>query len=133
MDFRSETSPTAKLFVVLGSLNAMLGVILGAFGAHALKGRLPALMLAVWHTAGQYHVLHALGLIGIGLLALHIPGKSLLKTAGWFMAAGIVLFCGSLYLLALTRVHWLGFITPFGGMAFIIAWLLTAVAAWKSL
>lgn len=123
----------SRPFIVLGSLNAMLAVILGAFGAHALRGRLPAVMLAVWHTAEQYQFLHALGLIGIGLLALHLPGKSLLKTAGWLMFAGIVLFCGSLYLLALTRVHWLGFITPFGGMAFIISWLMVAVVAWRQL
>ena len=121
----------AKLFIVFGSLNAMLAVILGAFGAHALRGRLPAVMLAVWHTAGQYHFLHALGLIAVGLLAVHSPGKSLLKTAGWLMFAGIVLFCGSLYLLAVTQVRWLGFITPFGGVAFILSWLLTAVAAWR--
>jgi uncharacterized membrane protein YgdD (TMEM256/DUF423 family) len=122
----------AKLFLILGAVNAMLAVMLGAFGAHGLRGRLSEAMQAVYHTGVQYHFYHALGLILIGILALHLPASGLLKTAGWLMFAGVVLFSGSLYVLALTQLRWLGMITPVGGVAFIIAWGLLAAAAYKS-
>ena len=112
-----------------GSINAMLAVLLGAFGAHGLKGRLTEAMLQVYQTGVQYHYYHSLGLILIGLVAFRITDSRALKWAAWLMLAGIILFSGSLYLLALTNVHWLGFITPFGGTAFIIAWLLLAIAS----
>ena len=120
----------SKPFLILGAVNAMLAVMLGAFGAHGLRGRLSEAMLAVYHTGVQYHFYHALGLILLGLLALHLPASGLLKAAGWLMFAGILLFSGSLYVLALTQLRWLGIITPFGGVAFIIAWLLTALAVY---
>jgi len=120
--------PAAKLFVSLGALAAALGVVLGAFGAHALKARLPAEMLAVWQTAVQYHLWHALGLIGVGLLVQHLPASGPVRLAGWLMLAGIVLFSGSLYVLALSGARWLGAITPFGGACFIIGWLALAYA-----
>ena len=121
--------PAAKLFVILGALAAALGVALGAFGAHALKARLSAEMLAVWQTAVQYHLWHALGLIAIGLLAQHLPASGPVRLAGWLMLAGIALFSGSLYLLAVSGVRWLGAITPFGGACLIAAWLVLAYAA----
>ena len=125
--------PTAKLFVLLGALAGAAGVALGAFGAHALKARLPPDALALWQTAVQYHFWHALGLLAIGLLiALALPGSMLLRWAGWLMVAGIVLFSGSLYALALTGVRALGAVTPLGGVAWIAAWVLLAVAAWRS-
>ena len=120
--------PAAKLFVSLGALAAALGVALGAFGAHALKARLSADMLAVWQTAVQYHLWHALGLVGIGVLAQHLPESGVLRLAGWLMLAGIVLFSGSLYVLALSGVRWLGAVTPFGGACFIAGWLALAYA-----
>ena len=107
--------PAAKLFVSLGALAAALGVALGAFGAHALKARLSADMLAVWQTAVQYHLWHALGLVAIGLLAQHLPASVPVRVAGWLMLAGIVLFSGSLYALALSGTRSLGAIAPFGG------------------
>lgn len=121
--------PAAKLFLVLGGLAGAAGVALGAFGAHALKARLAPDMLQVWQTAVQYHLWHALALLGCGLLALHLPASAPLRWAGALMAAGIVLFSGSLYALALTGMRSLGAVTPFGGAAWIVAWLLVAWAA----
>jgi uncharacterized membrane protein YgdD (TMEM256/DUF423 family) len=114
---------SAKIFLVLGSLNAMLAVILGAFGAHGLKGRIAENMLAVYQTGVQYHFYHALGLIVVGLIVMQTLPSIWFKSAGWLMLAGILLFSGSLYMLSVTQLRWLGAITPFGGTAFIFAWL----------
>ncbi len=124
---------TAKLFLTLGAVLLAAAVALGAFGAHALKARLGAEMLAVYHTAVQYHFYHALGLLAVGLIAMQLPGSGLARAAGWLMLAGIVLFSGSLYLLSLSGTRWLGAITPLGGMAFIGAWLLLAFAVVRDL
>lgn len=118
----------AKIFLLLGSLAMMIAVGLGAFGAHGLKDKLATDMLAVYRTAVEYHFYHALGLLALGLIAAHLPESALVKWSGWLMAAGIVLFSGSLYLLALTGLRWLGAITPLGGAAWIIAWALLAAA-----
>ena len=85
-------------------------------------------MLNIYQTAAQYHFYHALGLIAAAFVATLLPDSSLPKWAGWLMSGGIVLFCGSLYLLSLTGTRWLGAITPLGGVAFIAAWLLLATA-----
>jgi uncharacterized membrane protein YgdD (TMEM256/DUF423 family) len=122
----------AKLFLVLGAAAALAAVLLGAFGAHALKARLAGDALALWRTAVEYHFWHALGLIAVGLVALHLPGSVLLKWSGWTMLAGIALFSGSLYVLALTGVRALGAVTPFGGLAFIAAWALLAAAVLRA-
>lgn len=118
----------ARVFLAAGGLAALAAVALGAFGAHALKGRLSPEMLAVWHTAVEYHVFHALGLLAVGLVAAQLPESALLKWSGWLMLAGIMLFSGSLYALALTGVRWLGVVTPAGGTAFLAAWALLAIA-----
>ena len=125
-------SALAKVFLVLGGANAALVVVLGAFGAHVLKTRLSSDMLAVYHTAVLYHAIHALGLIAIGTVALWLPGSGYLKSAGWTMFAGIALFSGSLYLLSVTGTRWLGAITPIGGVAFVLAWVLFCVAVFKA-
>ena len=125
-------SVLAKLFLVLGGVNAALVVVLGAFGAHVLKARLASDMLAVFHTAVLYHTIHALGLIAIGVVAVWLPGSGYLKSAGWVMFAGIVLFSGSLYLLSMIGARWLGSITPLGGAAFIFAWILFCIAVIKA-
>ncbi len=117
-----------KVFLILGALNAFLAVGLGAFGAHGLKARLSADMLAVFQTAVQYHFYHALGLLVVGLLVSQWPTVGLLKIAGWVMFAGIVVFSGSLYVLSITGIRWLGAITPLGGTAFLVAWLLLIIA-----
>ncbi len=122
---------TAKLFLLLGSANAMLAVILGAFGAHALKARLDESMLKIYHTGVEYHFYHALGLILIGTIALNIPVTAWIKSSGWMMFFGIILFSGSLYLLSILNIRWLGMITPFGGFLFIFAWLSLCIAIFK--
>lgn len=123
---------TAKLFLVAGCIAALLAVAFGAFGAHALKARIAPELMPVYRTGVEYHFYHALGLILVGLAAFHLPDSGYLRNAGWAMLAGIVLFSGSLYLLALTGLRWLGAITPFGGSAFIIAWALFAAAVIKA-
>jgi uncharacterized membrane protein YgdD (TMEM256/DUF423 family) len=117
-------------FVLLGSLNLMLVVILGAFGAHGLKARVGAEPLAWWQTGVQYHAWHALGLLGIGLLLLIQPGLAGARSAGWLLQAGIVIFSGSLYAMTLGAPRWFGAITPLGGLALIAGW---AVLAWATL
>lgn len=121
-----------KLFIILGSLSAFLGVGLGAFGAHGLKTRVPPEMLTVWETAVLYHLVHALGLLLIGILCHLMPEVALVRNAGWALLAGTLLFSGSLYVLVLTGVKPLGMITPLGGIAFLAGWLLLAIAAWQS-
>lgn len=110
--------PAARLFLLLGGLLAFAAVLLGAFGAHGLKARLSSDLLSVWQTGVQYHFLHALGLVLLGLAMLHLPDSAPLRASAWLMTAGVVLFSGSLYLLALTGQKWLGAIAPLGGAAF---------------
>jgi uncharacterized membrane protein YgdD (TMEM256/DUF423 family) len=123
---------TTKLFLAAGCIAALLAVAFGAFGAHALKTRIAPELMPVYRTGVEYHFYHALGLMLVGLAAFHLPESACLRTAGWAMLAGIVLFSGSLYLLALTGLTWLGAITPFGGIAFIAAWALFAAAVIKA-
>jgi uncharacterized membrane protein YgdD (TMEM256/DUF423 family) len=123
---------SAKLFLAAGGLAALAAVALGAFGAHALKTRLSTEMLALWHTGVEYHAYHSLGLLAVGLVATQIPESMLLKWSGWLMLAGIVLFSGSLYALALSGERWLGAITPIGGAAFLAAWGLFVIAVLKT-
>ena len=123
---------SAKLFLALGSVAALAAVLTGAFGAHALKERIAPDLLPVYKTGVEYHFYHALGLILVGLAAFHLPDSVYLKGAGWTMLAGILLFSGSLYLLALTGLRWFGAITPVGGVAFIVAWGLFAAAVVKA-
>jgi len=120
-----------KVFVVLGGLNALLGVALGAFGAHGLKSRVIGALLTVWQTGVQYHLVHALGLVLIGILCQLMPEASLIRYAGWTILAGAVLFSGSLYVMVLTDLRMLGMVTPLGGVAFLTGWLLLAIAAWR--
>jgi uncharacterized membrane protein YgdD (TMEM256/DUF423 family) len=120
---------TAKLFLILGCIAALLAVALGAFGAHGLKARIAPDLMPAYKTAVEYHFYHALGMVLVGLAAFHLPQSVYLRGAGWTMLAGIVLFSGSLYLLSLTGQRWLGAITPLGGAAFIAAWGLFAAAA----
>ncbi len=122
----------ARIFLVFGSLALLLAVAMGAFGAHLLKTRLAPEMMAVYETAVRYHFYHALGLLVVGLLALHVPAAALLGWVGGLMATGLILFCGSLYTLSLSDVRGLGMITPVGGLAFMMAWLLLAVAVWRA-
>jgi uncharacterized membrane protein YgdD (TMEM256/DUF423 family) len=123
---------TTKLFLILGGINAALVVMLGAFGAHGLKTKLTAEMLAVYQTGVHYHLFHALGLLAVGLVATQIADSVWLKWSGWLMLAGIILFSGSLYVLSVSGLRWLGMVTPFGGVAFIAAWIVFVIAIVKS-
>jgi uncharacterized membrane protein YgdD (TMEM256/DUF423 family) len=118
---------TARWFAVGAWLGA-LGVALGAFGAHGLKARVTADMLAIWETGARYHVLHALAMLATGWACERWPG-AYPNAAGWLFLSGIALFSGSLYALALTGVRALGAITPVGGLCFIAGWACLAMAA----
>jgi uncharacterized membrane protein YgdD (TMEM256/DUF423 family) len=104
----------------IGALFAFAGVALGAFGAHALRSRISAEMLAVWNTAVLYHLLHAVALFALGLYAKATGAD--VKTGGLLLAAGILIFSGSLYALALSGIKPLGAITPIGGVLFLAGW-----------
>jgi uncharacterized membrane protein YgdD (TMEM256/DUF423 family) len=120
-----------SVFLLLGSFCALIAVGMGAFGAHALKATLSPELLAIYQTGVTYQMWHALGLLGIGLLQQLAPDSKLIPWAGWFMFIGIVLFSGSLYLLALLDLRWLGMITPIGGTCFLVAWLLVCFSVNK--
>lgn len=119
-----------NISLFLGAVLAFIGVVLGAFGAHALKGKFREPRYAeIWNTAVQYQMYHALGLFVIGILSMDtlIGETSLLSWASYLMFAGVVFFSGSLYTLSLIGVRKLGAITPIGGLLFLIAWALVAV------
>ena len=119
-----------RWFLTLGSLSAFLAVGAGAFGAHAFKTRIAPDLLDVYETAARYHFFQALGLIVVAFAAARWPGLPV-QLAGWLFLAGTLLFSGSLYLLSLTGLRWLGAITPFGGLAFLAGWLCLAWAGWR--
>jgi uncharacterized membrane protein YgdD (TMEM256/DUF423 family) len=121
-----------RTFTALGAGLAFLAVALGAFGAHALKTKLSADMLAVYQTGVQYHITHALALLVVASLSEKLDNKKTVLWVGRLMVAGIILFSGSLYLLALTGVKVLGAITPLGGICFLTAWAMLAMAAVRS-
>ena len=118
-----------RLFAA-GALSAALAVLLGSFAAHALKSHLAPEALAVFETGVRYHFLHALGMLAAAWAATRFDPVRAAR-GGWLLLLGTVLFSGSLYLLALTGVRWLGLITPFGGFAFIVGWVVLAMAARK--
>ena len=121
-----------KLFFALGSLSGGLAVALGAFGAHALEGRLSAKDLATFETGVRYQFYHAFALLAVAYAISRWPNSTLPVIAGWLFVAGTVIFSGSLYTLVSTGLRWLGAITPIGGVAFIVGWILLAVTAWRS-
>ncbi|MBI3830567.1 MAG: DUF423 domain-containing protein [Planctomycetes bacterium] len=134
-----------RLFTILGAISGLLAVALGAFGAHGLPDYFKTLyaselkdhpdiverMLHNWETAARYEMYHALALIAVAWVCSRWPGK-LANAAGWCFAGGTLLFSGSLYILCLTGMRWLGMITPFGGVALMVGWLCLALAAWKT-
>jgi uncharacterized membrane protein YgdD (TMEM256/DUF423 family) len=117
-----------KTFLLIGAVAAFLAVGFGAFGAHGLRGRLSPEMMAVFESAVRYQMYHALALVLVALTLGRIDGW-LIRTAGWCFVAGIVLFSGSLYVLALSGATILGAITPLGGLAFLAGWACLAFAA----
>lgn len=118
--------------IAAGAFLMLLAVAFGAFGAHALKPHLSADMLAIWHTAVLYQMVHALGCIACGILMQSYRQQAIkIALAGTCMLIGIVIFSGSLYLLALTGQRWLGAVTPIGGLAFLAAWGMLGWAVWR--
>ncbi len=119
-----------RFFFVAGSLLAFFAVALGAFAAHGLKSRLTPDMFAIFEVGVRYHMYHALALLAVAWASAHWP-QSKVETAGWAFIAGIIIFSGSLYLLSITGNRWLGAITPIGGVAFLIGWILLIWAVWR--
>ena len=121
----------SKTYLLIAALNGFLAVALGAFGAHGLKQKLGADMLTVYQTGVQYHFYHTLALFGVALLMLQLPQSTALRWSALLFSVGIVIFSGSLYVLATTGIRWLGAITPLGGVAFLAGWIMLAVAVWS--
>ncbi len=122
----------ARVFVILGSINMLIAVALGAFGAHIVRDLISGHYYTIYQTGVDYHMFHSLGILLVGIIALKIPGKQI-NWSGWLLFIGIVIFSGSLYVLSLTGISIIGAITPIGGVSFLIGWLLLALAAYKKL
>ena len=123
----------AKWLLMLASLSGFTGVALGAFAAHGLRGKLPENLLNAFQTGVSYQLWHTMALIGVALLLLRGPDSALLQTSGVLFALGIVLFSGSLYLLALSGLGKLGMITPLGGVTWLVAWFCLGLGIWRTL
>ncbi|WP_127536553.1 DUF423 domain-containing protein [Paenibacillus illinoisensis] len=120
-----------RVWMTVGAVMTMLSVAIGAFGAHMLKEKIGADAIAVYETGVQYHMIHALALLIVGLTAGQLGVSSKLKWAARLLFIGIIVFSGSLYVLSITGIKVLGAITPIGGVAFIAGWLLFALDVWQ--
>ena len=114
-----------------GAVMCGLGVLLGAFGAHGLRDRVTPEMLAVFETGVRYHLVHGLALLAVAWATTRWP-NTWITASGWLFVAGIVIFSGSLYLLSITGVRWLGAITPIGGLCFVAGWFILALSAMRT-
>lgn len=121
-----------RFFFSIASLLGGVAVALGAFGAHAMRGRVAENLLANYETGVRYHFYHALALFAVVIAIQRWPTSSLPTIAGWLFIVGIAIFSGSLYVMAFTGLRWLGAITPIGGVAFIAGWLCLMLVAWRS-
>ena len=121
-----------RLFFALASLFGGLAVALGAFGAHAMRGRVAENLLANFETGVRYHFYHALALVAVVVAIQRWPSSSLPIIAGWLFVIGILIFSGSLYIMAFTGLRWLGAITPIGGVTLIAGWICLLLVAWRS-
>ncbi len=119
-----------RLFFVLGSLSALVAVALGAFAAHGLKGHLSSDLLDAFEVGVRYQMFHALALLAVAWAWSRWPRPEI-TASGWLFLIGFMLFSGSLYLMALTGVRWIGIITPIGGLALIVGWLSLAWGVWQ--
>lgn len=121
-----------KIFFVIGSITAGIGVALGAFGAHGLKKLVSPEMLETWDKAVRYQIYHGLALLLVAWAFTQWPAQvRIFGIGGWLFFGGILLFSGSLYLLVLSGIRWLGAITPLGGVAFVAGWVCLTLAAWR--
>lgn len=121
-----------RLFLGLGAAFAGTAVALGAFGAHALRATLSEQDLATFETGARYQMYHALALIAVAWAVGRWPGMTSITAAGWSFVVGIVVFSGSLYVLVLTGQRWLGAVTPLGGLAFLVGWILLLWSAFRA-
>lgn len=121
----------SKPILMAASVLLTLAVVIGAFGAHGLKAHISNEMMQIYKTGVEYHFYHALGLLLIGVLAILMP-STLLNWSAIFLTIGIILFSGSLYILAISGIKWLGAITPLGGLCFIVGWVLLFTAVLKN-
>ncbi|MBC3934154.1 DUF423 domain-containing protein [Undibacterium sp. CY7W] len=120
-----------RIAITVAAFSMLIAVAAGAFGAHGLKAVLSTEMLAIWQTAVHYQMVHGLGLLAVGILMPQWPRAKRLAWVATAFVVGIILFSGSLYLLALSGIRWLGAVTPLGGVAFLAGWLLLAISAWQ--
>jgi uncharacterized membrane protein YgdD (TMEM256/DUF423 family) len=120
-----------KIFLIFAAVSGLLAVALGAFGAHALRGKLSENLLHAFETGVSYQMTHTLALLGVCLLMVHWGERTSLLVAASGFSLGILLFSGSLYGLALTGMKWLGPVTPLGGLAFLVGWAALLVSAWN--
>ena len=121
---------TTGFWLRIGAIWGFLAVSMGAFGAHGLKDRLAAIGFGEnFHTAAQYHMYHALALVAVGVLGMVSRSGTALSIAGWSFLVGSLIFSGSLYILSLTGLKWLGAITPIGGSLLLVGWVALAIAA----
>ena len=118
-----------RVFFAIGCVSAVVAVALGAFGAHGLRARLGPDLLATFEIGVRYQMYHALALLAVGLALSRWPSSASVL-AGWLFVAGTLIFSGSLYVLALSGLRWLGAITPIGGAAFIVGWIVLAWSVW---
>ncbi len=121
----------SRRLLLCAAISGFVTVALGAFGAHALRNTLASDMLTVWQTGIQYQSLHTLAMLAIGLLSIQLPDARWIKRAGWLMLLGILLFSGSLYLMAVTGITMLGAITPFGGLSLLAGWTALGYALYR--
>jgi len=120
-----------KHTILIAAINGFVAVALGAFGAHGLEAVLSEEMLNTYHTGVEYHMTHTLALLGVGILLQRFPDNSLLRFSSLGFTVGIILFSGSLYILSMSGISWLGAITPLGGLAFLAGWASLARFAWS--
>ena len=122
-----------KMFFIIGSVLAGIGVAMGAFGAHGLKNLVSTELLDTWDKAVGYQIYHALALFVVSWAITHWTSQAkIFGVGGWLFLGGVILFSGSLYLLVLTNTRWLGAITPFGGVAFVAGWFCLVLASWSA-
>ncbi|MBR7554532.1 DUF423 domain-containing protein [Allobacillus sp. GCM10007491] len=119
-----------KALLLIGAINGFIAVALGAFGAHGLEGKLSERLMGTWEKAVQYQMFHTIAIFATGILALK-TGLGNYMTAGWFFFAGIIIFSGSLYLYSLTETKTFAMVTPIGGVAFLIGWIVLGYAIMK--
>lgn len=126
----TDTNSSSRRLIMIGCIVAGIGVAAGAFGAHMLKSILEPPMLAAYDTATRYQMYHAFGMVLVGM-AIRVYDDRRLAIAGWLFAMGMLLFCGSLYGIALAGLKWLGPLTPLGGLTFILGWGIFGWRVWK--